>query len=192
MTRHTTSPVPSTLGYALLGLLPRRPRTGYELTRALRDPVGHFWTASHSQIYPELARLEADGLVRHRVIDGPGPRDTKQFRVTAAGRRALADWVARPPGRTAERDEFLLKVYSLWAARPEAARALVETHRSEHIAARATYRDIDAAMRDEHPVALDDPATPQFSAYATLCRGLSFEDHVITWCDWLLAFLNPP
>ena len=65
----------STLGYAILGLLAAQPRTGYDLAKLMRAPIGYMWTAHHSQIYPELARLEAEGMVSAAVIDGPGPRD---------------------------------------------------------------------------------------------------------------------
>jgi hypothetical protein len=44
--------------------------------------------------------------------------------------------------------------------------------------------------RDEYGEGLEDPSTPAFSAFATLRRGLSFEDHAIDWCDWLLARLD--
>ncbi len=72
----------STLGYAILGLLAAQPRTGYDLARLMRTPIGYMWTAHHSQIYPELARLESEGLVAATVIDGPGPRDTKRYEIT--------------------------------------------------------------------------------------------------------------
>jgi DNA-binding PadR family transcriptional regulator len=184
--------VPSTLGFALLALLARRPRTGYELRQAMREPVGFFWTASHSQIYPELAALEGAGLVRHQVVDGPGPRDTKRYRCTAAGRRALASWVARPPDPAPERDELMVKVYALWTAAPEQARALVEGQRAAHRARLARYEQHDAQFRTAHAAAIADPATPEFSAYATLQCGLSYERHRIGWCDWLLSRLPPP
>lgn len=177
----------STLGYALLGLLARKPRTGYELTRALRDPIGYFWTASHSQVYPELARLEAGGWVAHRVVDGAGPRDTKRYRLTAAGRRALASWAVTPAPPERSRNELLLRVYSLWLADPAAARALITGERQQHSAMLARYEQLAAEIeRDLTP----DPATPLFCNYATLQRGLSFERHVISWCDWLLGALS--
>ena len=72
----------STLGYAILGLLAAQPRTGYDLARLMRTPIGYKWTAHHSQIYPELARLEGEGLVAATVINGPGPRDTKRYEIT--------------------------------------------------------------------------------------------------------------
>jgi DNA-binding PadR family transcriptional regulator len=182
--------VPSTLGFALLALLARRPRTGYELRQAMREPVGFFWTASHSQIYPELARLEADGMVRHRVIAGPGPRGTKRYQCTATGRRALAAWAARPPDQTLERDELMLKVYALWTAPRAAARRLIEEQRRDHRARLARYQEIDAEFQDLHAAALTDPATPEFAAYATLRCGLSYERHRIGWCDWLLGRID--
>src|SRR5919198_5122614 len=124
--------MPSTLGFALLALLACRPRTGYELRQAMRDPVGFYWTASHSQIYPELAKLEAARLVRHRVIDGPGPLDTKRYSCTAPGRRLLADWAVQPPEPGPERDELMLKVYALWTAPRADARRLIEHERGMH------------------------------------------------------------
>src|SRR5829696_1563635 len=84
------------LGYAILGLLAVEPLTGYQLAQRMRAPIGYMWTATHSQIYPELAKLKAGGLVRAAVIPGRGPRDTKQYTITAAGRRALRTWVDSP------------------------------------------------------------------------------------------------
>lgn len=182
--------MPTTLGYALLGLLARAPRTGYALTQALRAPIGYFWTASHSQVYPELARLETAGLIRHRVVDGPGPRDTKSYRITAAGRRALAAWAAAPMDRPPERDELMLKVFSLWTAAPERAAELVTRQRAMHADRLAEYERIEAVMRTESPADLRDPGTPAFSSYATLRRGISFERHALAWCDWLLTALD--
>jgi DNA-binding PadR family transcriptional regulator len=180
---------PTTLGYALLGLLACRPRTGYELTQALRAPVGYFWNASHSQVYPELARLEAAQLVRHRIIDGPGPRDTKQYSVTASGRRTLAEWAVTPADPQPQRDEFLLKVYSIWTADPQRALPMIETQRSEHIARLAEYESIEAHMISGNEDEIHNPRRPAFAAYATLRRGLSFERHAIAWCDWMIDSL---
>lgn len=179
----------STLGFALLGLLARTPRTGYDLTQAMREPIGYFWAASHSQVYPELARLEAAGFVSHSVIAGPGPRDTKRYAITAAGRRALAAWAAEPAPPAPSRDEFLLKIYSLWLVEPDQARALVEERRTAHQAQLDHYQQIAHDVETRQAARLQDPSTPEFSAYATLRRGLSFERHARDWCQWLLDAL---
>jgi DNA-binding PadR family transcriptional regulator len=51
----------TTLGYAILGLLAREALSDYDLSSRMRARVGLFWQARHSQIYPELARLEEGG-----------------------------------------------------------------------------------------------------------------------------------
>ena len=52
----------SSLGYALLSLLSRRNRSGYELSHSTSPPLDSLlWSAGHSQIYPELAKLADAG-----------------------------------------------------------------------------------------------------------------------------------
>ena len=59
------------LRHAILGLLARQPSTGYDLARLFDLSLRTTWHASHSQIYPELARLEEAGMVE---VVGHGPR----------------------------------------------------------------------------------------------------------------------
>ena len=37
------------LSYALLGLLARAPRSGYDLLQLMEEPMGFFWSARRSQ-----------------------------------------------------------------------------------------------------------------------------------------------
>ena len=46
------------LRYAVLGLLARRPSTGYELTQTFDRSLRTSWHARHSQIYPEPVVLD--------------------------------------------------------------------------------------------------------------------------------------
>jgi DNA-binding PadR family transcriptional regulator len=44
----------------------------------------------HCQIYPELAKLEAQGMVTHHVVEQHDSRpDKKVYEITEAGREAL-------------------------------------------------------------------------------------------------------
>lgn len=178
----------STLGYAILGLLARKPRTGYEIARSMAAPIGYMWTANHSQIYPELATLESNGLVRHRVIEGPGPRDTKRYSLTAQGRSALRQWVDSPLPEQPARSELMLRVRCLWLIAPERARTFIGEVRQRHVERLARYRDEEPAFEEEGP-AVDDPGSPVFAAHATLAWGISYEQHLVDWCDWLLERL---
>src|SRR6266540_2672177 len=79
------SPRLGVLGYALLCLLVRGPGTGYDLAQRLRRPIGYYWTARHTQIYPELARLVSAGLVTYQAGAGPGPREKKTYTFVERG-----------------------------------------------------------------------------------------------------------
>lgn len=179
----------SSLGHALLGLLARTPGTGYDLTQRMSRPVGYFWSAAHSQIYPELARLESAGLVRHEIIEGAGPRPTKRYELTELGRRELTEWVTSAAEPARERDPLMLRVYSLWLAEPAAATDLINQVRQGHVRRREEYAEM-AATLEAGGTDRQGLAEPGFAAYATLRAGLGYEEHRIVWCDWLLDRLR--
>ena len=54
----------------LLKLLGDQPRHGYEVISLLEDRFMGLYAPSAGTVYPRLARLEADGLVRHEVSEG--------------------------------------------------------------------------------------------------------------------------
>ena len=60
------------LPYIILGLLQERPLTGKEITHQFKNEIGEFWKASHSQIYPELTRMQADKWIDESEIDKDG------------------------------------------------------------------------------------------------------------------------
>lgn len=178
------------MGYALLGLLAREPLTGYELTSRVRERIGFFWGARHSQIYPELAKLESEGFVTHEPVAQEGKPDKKVYSITKVGLAALSDWATVPakPGPT--RDEVTLKAYSLWAADPEKASAMFRDEERRHREQLAEYEQIKGWMEREWEEALTDPGTPEFSSYATLRRGLGYEREYAEWCGWLAVSLE--
>lgn len=173
------------MGFALLGLLARQELTGYEISARMRAPIGYFWSARHSQIYPGLQRLEADGLVRATVITGPGPRPTRRYRITDEGRAALRKWVTSPVRLQPARSEFRLRVYCLWLVEPGAGRTLVEGYRSQHATLLDEYEREEEGWRPT-----PQPGSPEFASYATARAGLSYERQVVAYCDWLLEALG--
>ena len=113
------------LGHVLLGLLHESPRSGYDLSRAMREQIDPAWSAGFSQIYPELARLRRRGWVLQRTL-GPrrGPRRLL-YRVTASGRRELRRWLREPAPPPRHNDAGLARLAFLDVlAPPERRRAL--------------------------------------------------------------------
>ena len=96
------APTPTQTGYTLLGLLSfGRELSGYEL-KQWADNLRFFWSApAMSQVYRELERLAAAGLVVQRSVVREGTRATKVYRLSAGGRdggAGLAGHPARPAG----------------------------------------------------------------------------------------------
>jgi DNA-binding PadR family transcriptional regulator len=93
---------------SLLGFLRPGPLTGWELGQRVEAAIGSFWNVTRSQVYRELRNLEAWSLVEPGET---GPRERRPYRLTEAGRRAFAEWIARQPGDAIIRFPLLLTVY---------------------------------------------------------------------------------
>jgi len=175
----------TTLGYAILGLLSREALSGYDLTGRMKGRVGYFWSARHSQIYPELARLEDGGFVTHSVVEQRERPDKKVYEITAAGLAALKEWVVRPPEPKPSRDELVLKAYSVWLADPEEAATLFRGEESRHEEQLAHYEELESWMEGEWGEELSRPDGPRFATYAALRRGIIYERGAAEWCRWV-------
>ena len=179
----------SALGYAILGLLSREPLTGYDVAGRMRARVGYFWEAHHSQIYPELARLEEDSLVTYRVVEQRERPDKKVYEITDAGIDALKRWVTEPPTPRAVRDELVLKAYSVWLAEPEEALALFRDEQRRHEERLLEYERIGAWMEEEWGEDVRRVGSPRFASYAALRRGILNERSYVEWCRWVAESL---
>jgi len=173
------------LGYAILGLLSREALSGYDLTGRMRARVGFFWEARHSQIYPELARLEEQGLVTHRVVEQRDRPDKKIYEITDAGLDALKEWVTQPPAPRAARDELVLKAYSSWLAEPGKAVALFRDQEQRHEEQLLEYERIRDWMEEEWGKDVLRTDSPRFASYAALQRGILYERGYAEWCRWV-------
>lgn len=74
---------------AVLKLLERGEKYGYELVRALARDSGGVLAMGQSTLYPMLYNLEAKKLVASRV-DRTGPRPRKYYRLTGRGLKKLS------------------------------------------------------------------------------------------------------
>jgi DNA-binding PadR family transcriptional regulator len=69
---------------ALLRLLAEEPGNGYQLMQTIEERSGGRWRPSPGSVYPTLAQLEDEGLVRSIESDG-----SRQLEITDAGRAHL-------------------------------------------------------------------------------------------------------
>ncbi len=119
------------LRYALLAILRVGPLSGYDLQKQFAQSVGHVWYAPDSQIYPELRKMERDGLIEgeEQVRGERGVR--RVYHVTPEGDRAFVDWMNSPLEYQRVRDPAHLRAAYLESASPDAARRFLHDHIAE-------------------------------------------------------------
>lgn len=119
----------SVLSRGVLGLLAAEPMSGYGLAQLFRRTLGRAWPAQHPQIYPALAALEREGLIR---VSAEGPRRRKTYAVTEAGVAEAQAWLRETsPDRTV-RSETVLRLFMLWLLDADEAVAFFDEEIAEH------------------------------------------------------------
>lgn len=79
-------------GAALGVVLRDGPCTSYAVKELFRASPSDFWSGSAGSIYPLMQRLEKRGLVASEQ-GSTGRRGRRDYRITAAGRRAFNRWL---------------------------------------------------------------------------------------------------
>jgi DNA-binding PadR family transcriptional regulator len=161
---------------ALLGLIQvAGPSSGYDLTKRFEGSLAHVWQASHSQIYPELNRMAADGLL---AVEEEGPRGRKTYAITAAGEAELHRWLTETQHEQRIRNEAALRAFLLpLLPREEAMELLTEELRG------AEARTADLQALQCHV------GESSFGRYA-LERGIRHHAATREWALWAIERLQ--
>jgi DNA-binding PadR family transcriptional regulator len=147
-------------------------QTGYDIKQLVDKSTRHFWAASYGQIYPELRRLEEQGLVRG-ASDPRGGRARTVYELTAAGEEALHGWLDPAPDPMFEvRDEGMLKLFFSDIGTPEQRIENLRAMREAHKRTVAQLEELDANA--EHM-----GTGPRM----TLELGLGLHRWILDWCD---------
>lgn len=147
------SPELTASGAAVLSLLTFGEASGYELRTRADATLRFFFAApAMSQIYAELDRLAADGLVASRDAQRPGSRPGRVWRLTAKGRRRLARWAAEEPvPPTVYRDHLALRLMLGALVAPERLEQMVDEQRERIEADRADLRAVAEELDPTDP-----------------------------------------
>ena len=171
-------PAPSIEGYGSPGTM-----TGWQMHETARASVGGFWTLTRSQIYVELERLAAAGMVT--ASGETGPRRQQAYAITDAGRSAFADWLARLARAQARPDQLrsplTLLVFFGELLPPALLRRALADHRLLRERRLEELREVEAALAERDARRL--PA-------AVLRRGIALARLHIHWIDEVLEQLE--
>lgn len=108
-------------------------QSAYDLTKSVERAIGHVWSPAKSGLYATLPRLAKDGLAHRRG---------RLYRISAAGRAALDDWLATvEPGA---RETFFLKLFVGGLTTPDVLLAHVEQFVADTEARLETLREVAA------------------------------------------------
>ena len=126
--------------HALIGLLSRGARHGYEIRRALAEDLGPEWRLDFGQLYRLLASMQRKGWVVARIEPGTQGPDRKVYAITRGGRAELKRWLNQPAAKVQRgRDEFPVKLRFGLTARSAPLDALIATRRRMLDAQRAAH-----------------------------------------------------
>jgi DNA-binding PadR family transcriptional regulator len=176
---------------AVMAALLEGEASGYDLAKGFDATVANFWTATPQQLYRELERMEAEGLVTARLVEQRSRPNKRLFSLTEAGREAVRAYTAEPPGRPAViRDELLVKVQCADAGDVEAVRAAVVERMEWATAKLARYERIRQRLLGGRSEEAYFAEAERIGPYLTLLRGMSFERENLQWGDMALRRLD--
>lgn len=177
------------LRHAILAALLEGEASGYDLSKRFDVSVANFWAATPQQLYRELERMEADGVVAARVVEQQRRPDKRMVSITATGRDELAAFTTVPPRPTALRDDLLVKLQAVDAGDAGAVAAAVAGRLEQARGKLAVYdglREQILGGRDEREYLR---RAERIGPYLTLMRGRSFERENVVWAEAVLEIL---
>ena len=176
------------LRHVVLTVLAQGEMTGYEIAKNFESVYSHLWSASHQQIYKELARLNEEGGVSVKVVTQKSRPDKKVYALTRRGMEELKEWVVAPTEVAPPRHDFLVKLL---------AHQVVERKEFQHecdrilASAQAWMRTLRSLRRE----CLAERDTKGWSEhdhvlYLALRRGLLFGEAQVKWLHEIQRYLK--
>jgi len=184
---------------SLLAFLSSGPSSGYDLAREFSETVGGFWYASHSQIYPELRRLEGQGLVRSDADVHDGRLRKRVYHLTDDGWAAVREWLESPPAFSPERDLAGLQILLADVLSIDAIRSILGHYRDHYELRRQVWQaQLDQLRAGTHPrLAMRRATLPDVDGELmtglkefVLVGQVERSELELMWADRLVAWLD--
>jgi DNA-binding PadR family transcriptional regulator len=160
-------------------MLALRPWSAYELTRQMRRSLNYCLPTAESVLYQEPKRLVQHGLVSAKR-EPVGTRTRTVYRITAQGRKVLADWLATPlPPPRLEVPVMLRLIYADQASKEDLLQAITSAR------AWTLERAPDALAQIRGYLADGGPFPERLHIIAMFARFyVDLFGAIIDWCDY--------
>jgi DNA-binding PadR family transcriptional regulator len=176
---------------AVMAALLEGEASGYDLAKGFEASVANFWMATPQQLYRELERMEAEGLVSARGVQQERRPNKRLFSLTETGLEVLRAYIAEVPAKpTAIRDELMVKVQCVDVGDADAVRAAIVERVERSTAKLARYermRERMLAGRSEDEYFAE---AERIGPYLTLLGGMTFERANLKWGETALKRLD--
>ncbi|MBT8061331.1 MAG: PadR family transcriptional regulator [Xanthomonadales bacterium] len=177
------------LPHVLLGML-AEPASGYDLKQRFEQSVRYFWYAELSQIYPALAKLEKQGLLRSKQAPSDKGPSKKIYTRTGKGKRALQEWLSDGPVLRTERLAYLTQLFFLDEI-PNARRIeFMQELRDDFAQRLEELKLIERNWASEDARFPDNLPDGELVKHMTLRSGLMKYAMMVEWCEECLGRLE--
>ncbi len=172
--------------FAILGFLASKPRSGYDLKKAIEKSVGFFWNESYGQIYPILTQLVEDGLALKLAKDNSTGRNRQQYAITPVGEESLQNWIKETADHQTYRNELLLKLF--FGSQTELNTSLSHLHdfRDYQEELNKTFQGFKSTL----PNMEDQPLNHYAYFLVTLNYGIVMTEAGIKWAEDTIRLLK--
>ena len=171
------------LKHIMLGML-SEPHSGYDIKKKFEKSLRNFWRAELSQIYPQLQKMEKEGLITSKAGASEIGPTRRVYKRSSQGRRELQSWLLGGPAVGTERIAYLAQIFFLADLNDDekAIEFLLELRKymQDWLAELENAEDEWRRKDPRYPDALPDKA---FYSQLTLDMGLTRVRASVEWCD---------
>lgn len=171
------------LSHALLTSLLEKPASGLELAKRFDRSIGHFWNATHQQIYRELGLMEKSGWVKS-LPPQKGRGRKKVYKVLQKGKKELSRWVLEQDDTSPMRSELMVRLRADAIIGPTGLQEEVERQMEAHRNKLNIYLEIE--NRD---FSSEDKSRQERIQHAVLSAGIMHEKYWIEVCQMVMDAL---
>lgn len=174
------------LRHVLLVYLGTGAASGYDIVKGFQHTYGYLWNASFQQIYRDLAKLHADGLIDCDIVENAPRPPRKVYRLNSAGHSAMLDWLATPLKPPHLNSAFLVKLASIHLLDRDVFMQEFEQHRQAYRNTLADVKRMQAVFQSLPPSVLEKFG----GVYLTLKHGIGQIESWLAWADDVETFLQ--